>query len=166
MPETRARLFVDLFARNRRELFTYFARRVGSDDAADLLQETFVRALRYERIQTVVDPPAFLQRIATNLLRDLTRRRKVEQQVIDARYAAADAATDADPPEQRIDVERRSRELLAAIDALPARSREVLSLALNQGLPPAVIAARLGITENAARKQLRRAILRCRAAVR
>jgi RNA polymerase sigma factor (sigma-70 family) len=44
-------LFRDLFLRNKRDLLAYLTRRVGSDDAPDLLQETFVRVLRRDRLE-------------------------------------------------------------------------------------------------------------------
>ena len=71
----------DLFERNRRALMGYLTRRVGPEAASDLLQETFVRVLRHERLDTVADPPAFLQQVAANLTRDFARRRKTETQI-------------------------------------------------------------------------------------
>jgi RNA polymerase sigma-70 factor (ECF subfamily) len=165
MSEKRSHLFRELFERNKRELLAYLSRRVGSDDASDLLQETFVRALRYEAFHKVADPAAFLQTIATNLMRDLTRRRKRERTVIEIGDGAADAPSDEARPEEQIDFERRSRRFEAAMERLPRRSREVLVLAVHQNLPLDEIARRTGISENSVRKQLRRAILRCRAAV-
>jgi DNA-directed RNA polymerase specialized sigma24 family protein len=70
MPDKRTHLIGELFTRNKRELLSYFTRWAGPDDASDLLQETFVRALRYEALHEVADQPAFLQKIATNLTRD------------------------------------------------------------------------------------------------
>jgi RNA polymerase sigma-70 factor (ECF subfamily) len=164
MSKQRSHLFRELFERNKRDLLAYFTRRVGSDDASDLLQETFARALRRQSFHEVADPPAFLQRIATNLMRDLSRRRRSEQAVIEAGRVSADAPSQEERPEDRIDFERQSRRLAAAMEELPPRSREVLTLAIHHGLSVEAIAERLGITENAVRKQLRRAILRCRAA--
>jgi RNA polymerase sigma factor (sigma-70 family) len=165
MPDKKSPSFRDLFLHNRRVLFQYLRSRVGREDASDLLQETFVRALRYEAFHKVADPPAFLQRIASNLVLDLSRRRKSEQAVIEAGADAADAPADETRPEERIDFERQSRQFEAAITKLPRRSRQVLILALHQNLSHDEIARRLGISENAVRKQLRRAILRCRAVV-
>lgn len=164
MSENRSNFFRELFERNRRDLLAYFSRRVGSDDASDLLQETFARALRYEAFHRVADPPAFLQRIATNLLIDRARRQKNEQMVMEAGSPSADAPSDEIRPEEKIDFERRSRRLEAAMAKLPAKSREILILATRENLPQDEIARRLGISVNSVRKQLRRAILRCRAA--
>jgi len=165
MPDQTKHSLRDLFLRNKRDLLAYLTRRVGSDDATDLLQETFVRALRYESFREVADPPAFLQRIAANLLRDLVRRRKIERTIIDPGRDAADAPSEAEEGEARLDLERQSQRLQAAMADLPPGCREVLTLAIHDNLSIEEIAARLGISENGARKQLRRAVLRCRAAV-
>jgi RNA polymerase sigma factor (sigma-70 family) len=165
MSDQRSHFIRELFARNKRDLLMYFTRRVGADDASDLLQETFVRALRYESLHKITDPPAFLQKIATNLTRDLTRRRKHESTLLEHGNLAADAPSDEALPEERIDFDQQSQHMRQAMEKLPPRCREILVLAIHQNLPLAQIAQRLGISENAVRKQLRRAILRCRAAL-
>jgi DNA-directed RNA polymerase specialized sigma24 family protein len=100
-------LIHELFTRNKRDLFNYFARRVGREDASDLLQETFVRALRYEGLQTVADPPAFLQQIAINLTRDFGRRRKIESSLLEYGRLPAEAPSGEAPPEEKIEFERQ-----------------------------------------------------------
>ncbi len=165
MSDRRSHLIRELFARNRRDLLAYFTRRVGRDDASDLLQETFVRALRYNLLHTVADPPAFLQKIATNLTRDFGRRRKLELSFIEFNCVSADAPSGEAPPEEKIEFEQQSPRLRAAMETLPPRCREVFVLCIHKNVPLDEIAQRLGISENAVRKQLRRAILRCRAAV-
>ena len=51
MPDQRSNRFRELFRRNKRTLLDYFKRRVGPENASDLLQETFVRAIRRERFR-------------------------------------------------------------------------------------------------------------------
>ena len=77
MLDTAMRLAVgELFKLHGRQLLTYLRGRAGPDDAPDLLQETFIRALRHGALAAMPEPQAFLQVIATNLARDLARRRK------------------------------------------------------------------------------------------
>jgi RNA polymerase sigma factor (sigma-70 family) len=165
MSNKRSHLIRELFTRNKRDLLGYFSRRVGREAASDLLQETFVRALRYDGLHTVADPPAFLQKIAINLTRDFGRRRKVESSFIEFGPLPADAPSLEAPPEEKIEFERQSRLLRAAMETLPPRCREVFVLCIHENLPLDEIAQRLGISENMVRKHLRSAILRCRAAV-
>ncbi len=58
-------------------LFRYLVRLVGNEErAADLLQDTFVRALRAQGKPMPDNPSAWLYRIATNLAYDALRRRR------------------------------------------------------------------------------------------
>ncbi len=165
MSDKRSHLIRELFARNKRDLLNYFMRRVGRDAASDLLQETFVRALRYDGLHAVADPPAFLQKIAINLTRDFCRRRKLESSFLEFSCDSADAPSSESPPEEKIEFEQQSLLVRAAMEALPPRCREVFVLCIHQNVPLDEIARRLGISENTVRKHLRRAVLRCRAAV-
>ncbi len=61
----------------RAPLFRYLVRLVGNEErAADLLQDTFVRALRAAGGPVPDNPSAWLYRIATNLAYDVIRRRR------------------------------------------------------------------------------------------
>ena len=159
------RLIRELFNRNKSDLFNYFARRVSREDASDLLQETFVRVLQYDSLHRVADPPAFLQKIAVNLTRDFGRRRKIEARIIESRRVIADAPSGETSPEEKIEFAQKTRLLSSAIETLPPRCHDVFVLCIHDNVPTNEIAKRLGISENAVRKHLRRALLRCRAAV-
>ncbi len=153
-----------LFERNKRELLTYFTRRVGREDASDLLQETFVRVLGNGQLEAVINPPALLQQIAVNLVRDFARRRKTEAAYVRYAFFLADAPTDEAPPEEKIEYDRKSRLLDAAIDNLPPRCREVFELTIDD-VPVSEIAQRLGISDRMVRKHLSLAMRLCRAAL-
>ncbi len=73
----------ELFERNKGNLLSYLSRRVGREDAFDLLQETFARFIKYNRAHVVADPPPFLQKIAINLARDFSRRRETEARYLE-----------------------------------------------------------------------------------
>jgi RNA polymerase sigma-70 factor (ECF subfamily) len=163
MPKQKSHSFRELFLRNRRGLLDYFRRRVGPDDAPDLLQETFFRALRHDRLEAVVDPPAFLQRIAVNLTRDLARRRRTEAACLEFGDPSADIAADEMTPDERLAIEDKRRRLLAAVQTLPPKCREVFVLFMYEGLTVEEIAERLGIARSTAHKHMRLALQRCRA---
>lgn len=165
MSDKRSHVIRELFTRNKRDLLNYFTRRVGREDASDLLQETFARALRYNKFEAVVDPPAFLQQIAINLTRDFARRRKTESTYLRFSDFPADPPSYEAPLEERIEHDRKSRLLGAAIDSLPPRCREVFSLFAFEDLPACEIARRLDISERMVRKHLSLAMRLCRAAL-
>jgi RNA polymerase sigma-70 factor (ECF subfamily) len=165
MSDDKAHFIRELFERNRRALTGYLTRRVGPEAASDLLQETFVRALRHERLDHVVDPPAFLQQIAVNLTRDFTRRRKTETKYLRHDALLGERPSGDAPADERVDYERRARRLAAAIEALPPRCREVFLLSAFEDLPFDEIARRLGISERMVRQHMSIAMRRCWAAL-
>jgi DNA-directed RNA polymerase specialized sigma24 family protein len=77
-----------LFTRSSRDLLRFLARGVGFQDAADLLQETYLRVLRHAERETISDPEALLHVTAINLAKDHLRRRKTEQKYLDFEHDA------------------------------------------------------------------------------
>jgi RNA polymerase sigma-70 factor (ECF subfamily) len=165
MPDDEPTSFRELFLRHRRSLLDYLRRRVGPDDASDLLQETFVRALRRERFDTVEDAPAFLKQIAVNLSRDLARRRESEAKYFVAGEDADHIVDRTIAPDELFDASERARRFLAAVEALPPKCRQVFMLRRFEDLSHDEIAAKLGVTRNMVEKHLRLALERLRTAL-
>jgi len=165
MPDKKSASFRELFLRNRRGLLHYLRRRVGREDASDLLQETFARALRRDEFEAVVDPPAFLKQIAINLAHDFARRRKTEAAYIRFDDYVIEAPSKGAPPEERLEYERRSRLLAGAVERLPPRCREVFRLHIYEDVSLREAARRLEISERMARKHLSLALQACRTAL-
>ena len=164
MSDNRSHLIRELFTRNKRDLLSYFTRRVGPEDASDLLQETFARALRHGGPAAIADPHAFLQVIAVNLARDFARRRKTEAKYLEFGDLPEVPSSEASPGEQ-LECSEKSRLLRAAANSLPPRCREVFVLVMHQNVPLKKAAKRLGISDSMARRHLRLAFQRCRAAL-
>jgi len=153
-----------LFERNKRELLGYLIRRVGREDAADLLQETFVRVLRHGQLDAVANPPALLHQIAVNLARDFVRRRKTATAHFEFGDLPEDVPSSEAPADERLAHQQRLRSLRAAADTLPPRCREVFVMAAFEDVPLDEIAKRLDISRNMVEKHMRFALHRCRAA--
>ncbi len=154
-----------LFERNKRDLLTYFTRRVGREDASDLLQETFVRVLRHGQLETAANPSGYLRKTASNLATDFTRRRKMQLKYVIPVDIPEDVPADDASAEQQVDASQRSRILQMAIDTLPPRCRQIFVMRMHEDIPQDEIAKRLGITRNMVDRHLRIAIERCRMAV-
>lgn len=162
--------FAALFDRHAATLHRYCARRVAVAAAEDVVAETFLIAFekrdRFDTSHTSALP--WLYRIATNLLR---RHRREE-----ARALRALARTGIDPLARpggtddsveriadRIDASVASRELAAALAAMPVRHRDTLLLYAWGQLSYAEIATALGISPGTVRSRLSRAKARLRA---
>jgi RNA polymerase sigma-70 factor (ECF subfamily) len=144
-------------------VFRFALRLTGDGEAAeDLTQETMMRAWRNRaRLREPQAARVWLFRIAVNAWRDQLRRRKSRPVVhLDAEPASPGASFDpARDLHRREDVDAA----LAALDALPARQRDVLYLHACEGLSNAHIAEVLGINTGAVKASLSVARQRIRA---
>ena len=154
--------FAQLYARYVDRLYTYLCTRTGrarADDAADLTQQVFLRALdalpRY-RARDGVSFAAWLFRIARNAATDWQRRegRTIPWEAVPEELHPAAAET-ADAALLRQDEIAQAHRLLATVDAA---TREALILRFSAQLTLAEIGAVLGISEEAARKRISRAL--------
>ncbi|WP_348983902.1 RNA polymerase sigma factor [Methylosinus sp. C49] len=155
-----------LFKRHGRQLLVYLRGKAGANDAPDLLQETFIRALRRGGLEAMPDPEAFLHTIATNLARDLARRRVTEAKYLEFKEELPETPSAEASPGASSEESDRSRLLIATIETLPPRCREVFVLVMQENLPVKEAAARLGISDSMARRHIRLAFRRCREAAR
>ncbi len=123
--------FGALFDRHSRAVHRYLVRRVGPDDADDLLAEVFVAAFRarhrYDRSRANALP--WLYGIAANLSARMFRSR-TRAAAATRRLAGRDAVP-SDPQDlqtERLDAEASWPELAVALDALADGPREALLL--------------------------------------
>ena len=135
--------------------------RTGSrDDAAEVVQETFLRiASGRDRLQRVRRPRVWVLTIAHRLAVDATRRRR--PLAADSGAELALLAAPAVDPARAIDAARAS----ALVTSLPARQREVVYLHLFEGLTFAAIGGVTGVPTFTAASRYRLAIARLRRAL-
>lgn len=127
----------------------YLRRRLRSaEQAEDLTQETFVRAMRAEdRIQDETKVRAYLYRIATNLALNLRRRPAVETHEADlGEDADLDtlAPSGLESPEQAADADELRRRLEAVLASLPAGQAQAFRWGVLEQMPYAEIRERTG----------------------
>ncbi|HEX5052842.1 MAG TPA: sigma-70 family RNA polymerase sigma factor [Planctomycetota bacterium] len=129
-----------------------------NDEADDVVQQTFLRALEH-RPNVPVQPRRWLARVVRNLVTDRLRRRGRR----DVRERAA-AVTDRVPsPAELVEVEESRRTLVEAVNRLPQQLRTVVLLRYYEGLPPRRIAAALGLPVATVSEHLRVALRQLRA---
>lgn len=154
--------FAEIMRRHRDVLYRLIVGNIAdSEEALDLVQETFVAAhralVRYDRMRPMRH---WLATIALNKCRDWHRRRAVRRLFA---FALPLAAGGNEVPEDRAlpDAEAADRAELrrvaAAIAELPVALREPLVLRTIDDLSQAETAAMLGITEKAVETRVRRA---------
>ena len=130
-------------------------------DPDDLVQESLARVWRVRQRGEVASPKALLFTTARNLALDQLRRRQVIG--IDAVAEIAELPVFEDSP-TAADQAAHNQELellTEAIQSLPDRCRQVLTLRKIYGLSQKEIAAQLAITEHTVEAQIGNGMRRC-----
>jgi RNA polymerase sigma factor (sigma-70 family) len=135
-------------------------------DVDDVVQESYLRLWRARPSRHIVCARAFLFRVARNVALTLLRRERSTPvffvkdlsalTVVETGRSAASAAC----------LDEELVLLAEAIDALPARCREIVILRRIEHLSHREIAARLGIAEETVEVQVARGVKRCGAYLR
>jgi RNA polymerase sigma-70 factor (ECF subfamily) len=159
-----------LFDRHYEEAFRFFIRRgFGKEEARDLAQETFLRAIRgLESLRDPASARTWLFSIATNVLRNELRRRAAhkrnsEEESREIRQEDEDAleAEAPDVLDGLLDQERREL-LAAAVRGLPPQMRRALLLRFASNLKYREIAAVMQVSIDTVKSQLAQARARLR----
>ncbi|MGS1108273.1 sigma-70 family RNA polymerase sigma factor [Achromobacter anxifer] len=142
----------------------WLRRRLGcAHDAADLSHDTYERLLNSGRLPESGQARAFLTQIAKGLVVDLFRRRALESAYLDALASLPEAHMPS--AEARALALETLMAVDAALDALPARARQVFILSRFEGRTYSDIAQSLGVSVALVRKHMLRAAQACLAAL-
>jgi RNA polymerase sigma-70 factor (ECF subfamily) len=127
-------------------------------DAEDAVQEAFLRVLRHrDTLHEVRDQRVWLIRIVWNIVLDRKRRSKTRPETDDVAELARVLPSDGLTAEQIASAAQHHAHVLACIEQLPSKERQVLMLSAFEELSSVEIAAVLGITESSVRSRLFRA---------
>lgn len=127
-------------------------------DAEDAVQEAFLRVLRHkDSLDEVRDKRVWLIRIVWNVVLDRKRRMKTRPETDDVTEFERILPSKGLSAEEAAAAAERHAQVVACVDRLPAKEREVLQLAAFEELSSVEIAAVLEITESSVRSRLFRA---------
>jgi RNA polymerase sigma factor (sigma-70 family) len=131
-------------------------------DVEDVAQESYLRLWRQRAADPIRSARAFLFTIAQRVALDTVRR--LRRSPVDAEVSLAEVEVADQVPAGNECLSRRERIqlLIEAIDALPARCREVVVLRKLKLVSQRDTATRLGISEKGVENQLARGLQRCR----
>lgn len=137
-------------------LLTRYLRRnwKNASDIADLRQEVYARTFDSARSQIPDDPRRFLIAIARNLLINLAKHEQIVAIESIADLDALEIPSDAAGPDRTAAARDELRHLQAALDQLPPRAREVVTLTCVEDLPMREIAARMGVNKSTVSRYL------------
>lgn len=138
-----------LYRETGRQLLIYISQRVGSAVAEDILQETFVAALRHpERLRASSSARAYLFGIARNLAATASRRAAREAEPVFWNPVAGEES----PSDPRLDLMRDG------IARLKPEFREALEMRLQHELSYGEIAEALDVPVGTVRSRLHHAV--------
>ena len=127
-------------------------------DAEDAVQEAFLRVVRHrDTLNEVRDHRVWLIRIVWNIVLDRKRRAKTRPETDDVAELARVLPSNGLSAEEVAAAAQHHAHVLACVEQLPPKEREVLMLSAFEELSSVEIAAVLGITESSARSRLFRA---------
>lgn len=120
----------------------------NTSEIADLRQEIYARVFDAAREQIPDDARRFLTVTARNLLINMVRHDRIVSIEAVADLDALDIPEDAAGPDRIAAARDELRRLQIALDRLPPRIREAMTLAYIEELSVREIAARMGITKS------------------
>src|SRR3546814_8364222 len=116
--------FEKVYRTEHRRLLRKLRRRVGPDEAPDLVQEAFARLLGARDPERIENPAAYLSRITRNMLINRARKR---QRGLPVFFPLDEERTAPTAPEQtwRIEAKDLQRLYRQAVRAMPPKTRRV-----------------------------------------
>jgi RNA polymerase sigma-70 factor (ECF subfamily) len=130
----------------------------NASDAEDAVQEAFVRVLRHrDTLHEVRDQRVWLIRIVWNVVLDRKRRMKTRPETDDVAELARVLPAAGLSADERVAAAQHHAHVLACVEQLPAKERQVLMLSAFEELTSVEIASVLGISESSVRSRLFRA---------
>lgn len=148
----------ELYRAHREHVFLFVLRRVGRpEDAEDVMQATFVEALRCgHRFSGLSRPSTWLFGIAVNMARAHLRRRQtesLEEGELEAFENVADPLAD---PQRAVETRELARLAQGFIQALPQRVRDTMECVVEEGHTYQEAALRQGVPIGTVRSRLSR----------
>jgi RNA polymerase sigma factor (sigma-70 family) len=159
--------FGQIFDRHAEAIFRHLARRIGPDDASDLLADVFLAAfeVRFRYASDLSTALPWLYGITSNLLRKHFRRRAGELRMLDRLVAQSEPDDHVDGLADVVDARLQVRAMAKLLDELPPGERDALLLYAWDALSYEEIASALDIPVGTVRSRLNRTRRRLRAGV-
>lgn len=153
---------LSLYLQHRAALVDYATPIVGCRNRAeDVVQEAWLRYSGLGPEVTLRQPAAYLYRIVRNLALDLTRRLQYEPRPGEDLAALDALGSDAHCPARSAAGQDALRQLAAALDELPLRTRTAFEMHRLGGYTLQQIAIHLGISVGLAHRLVQEALQHC-----
>lgn len=136
----------------------YFMRQTGNMSSVDdLVQDVMVRMLARRAQDQIENPEAYLFRTAANVLRDRARRDLVRKTELHNELTELEHPVEEFSPERVISGREEIARVVAALEELPQRTRDIFLMRRFDGLSYNDISARVGLSVSGVEKQIAKA---------
>jgi len=133
----------------------------NADNIDDIIQDSYLKALRARETTTIRSPKSFLFTTARNLALDHLRSHGVSKKVPMVESELTDVFDDGDGPSEALSRKQELMILKQAIRALPDRCREIFILHKFKEMAPREIADKLGLSTQTVSNQLYKGLSKC-----
>jgi RNA polymerase sigma factor (sigma-70 family) len=141
-------------------LMGWLIRRISCHaQAADLTQDTFERLLTKPMTQQIIEPRAYLTRIAQGLMIDGIRRSKLEQRYKEQLEQLPKNFQE--NPEQQLAVLQTLMQIDLMLDGLKPRIKQVFLMSRLEGTSYPLIAKQLNVSLSSVEKYMAKAMMHC-----
>jgi RNA polymerase sigma factor (sigma-70 family) len=162
MAEPRKAFIEKLFA-HRGALQAFFYRRLRTKtDAADMVQEVYLRMLRVSDADAIQNPEAYLFTVAGNLLKENAAADRRQAEAADVEESDASSLKDLSGFDAALDTTRRVERLHVVLKELPPKCCAAVILQYRHELSYQQIAERLEVSPSMVKKYLTQALSHCR----
>lgn len=152
-----------VFQEHYADLLAFLARRLGNvEKAADVAQDTYLRLAGLAPTAQILEPRAFVFRVAGNLAIDRLRQEQRHSVMRSDDLAHEQLCDPIASPERAFLAVEAIEQLDQALRQLPSNARLALLLSRLEGLTHAQIADRLGVSESSVGKYMVQAMRHCR----
>ncbi|MCB5190951.1 sigma-70 family RNA polymerase sigma factor [Methylobacillus arboreus] len=152
--------FKTLYTNHHSWLNNWLRKKMGNQfDAADLTQDTFMRVLLSEGAGNLHEPRAFLTTVATGLLSNFYRRKRLEQAYLEALLHLP--VHEVPSPETKAIMLETLVEIDGLLDGLPHKVRKAFLLSQLDGMSQAEIASELEVSVSTVKRYIVRAVQQC-----
>lgn len=153
-----------LYANHRGWLQGWLRKKLGClHQAADIVQDTFVKLLALPQLPVLREPRAYLLVTANHLLINQFHRRKLEEEALRAMAVLAEDSLAHSPEDIVATRQLLGQTMLLLSDELDEKPRRAFLMARVDGLSYAEIAAELGVSESSVKQYLAKVLAHCHA---
>lgn len=138
----------------------YFRRRADDADVDDLVQEVFLRLQSAQLSAPIDNVERYLFTAARNVLISRHRRQKARKSLLHDELTDGIELAEQRSPERIVIGQEEYRRVLEAIQKLPPRAREAFEYHRFENLTYQAIAQRMGISKEAVKELMHRALVR------